>query len=85
MRRRRRTLSDQVPGVYAVGDLIPTLQLAHVGFAEGILAAEHLAGLEPDPISYDGVPRVTYSSPEVASVGLSESQARVGTATGSAS
>ena len=66
----------QVPGVYAVGDLIPTLQLAHVGFAEGILVAEHLAGLEPDPIAYDGVPRVTYSSPEVAAVGLSEQQAR---------
>ena len=66
----------QVPGVYAVGDLIPTLQLAHVGFAEGILVAEHLAGLDPAPIAYDGVPRVTYSSPEVAAVGLSEREAR---------
>jgi len=65
-----------VPGVYAVGDLIPTLQLAHVGFAEGILVAEHLAGLDPDPIAYDGVPRVTYSSPEIAAVGLTEQQAR---------
>jgi dihydrolipoamide dehydrogenase len=65
-----------VPGVYAVGDLLPTLQLAHVGFAEGILAAEHLAGLDPDPIAYDGVPRVTYSSPEIASVGITEAQAR---------
>lgn len=63
-------------GVYAVGDLIPTLQLAHVGFAEGILVAEHLAGLEPDPIRYEGVPRITYSSPEIASVGLTEEQAQ---------
>ena len=70
------TCRTSVPGVYAVGDLLATLQLAHVGFAEGILAAEHLAGLDPDPIAYDGVPRVTYSSPEVASVGLTEAQAR---------
>jgi dihydrolipoamide dehydrogenase len=64
-----------VEGVYAVGDLIPTLQLAHVGFAEGILVAEHLAGLPVVPIDYAGVPRITYSSPEVASVGLTEAQA----------
>jgi dihydrolipoamide dehydrogenase len=65
-----------VPGVYAVGDLIPTLQLAHVGFAEGILVAEHIAGQNPRPIDYDGVPRVTYSQPEVASCGLSEAVAK---------
>ncbi|WP_182904594.1 dihydrolipoyl dehydrogenase [Microbispora sp. H13382] len=65
-----------VPGVYAVGDLIPTLQLAHVGFAEGILVAEHIAGLNPVPIDYDGVPRITYSEPEVASVGIATSVAR---------
>ena len=59
-----------VPTVSAVGDLIPTLQLAHVGFAEGILVAERLAGLPVTPVDYDGVPRVTYSHPEVASVGL---------------
>lgn len=64
-----------VEGVYAVGDLIPTLQLAHVGFAEGILVAEHIAGLPVAPIDYAGVPRITYSSPEVASVGLTEPQA----------
>lgn len=64
-----------VPGVYAVGDLIPTLQLAHVGFAEGILVAEHIAGLPVVPIDYVGVPRITYSEPEVASVGLTEAQA----------
>jgi dihydrolipoamide dehydrogenase len=64
-----------VPGVYAVGDLIPTLQLAHVGFAEGIMVAEHLSGLPVVPIDYAGVPRITYSEPEVASVGLTEAQA----------
>jgi dihydrolipoamide dehydrogenase len=64
-----------VDGVYAVGDLIPTLQLAHVGFAEGILVAEHIAGLPVVPIDYLGVPRITYSQPEVASVGYTEAQA----------
>ena len=65
-----------VPGIWAVGDLIPTLQLAHVGFGEGILVAEEIAGLNPRPINYDGVPRVTYSEPEVASVGLTTAQAK---------
>ena len=65
-----------VLGIWAVGDLIPTLQLAHVGFAEGILVAEEIAGLNPRPINYDGVPRVTYSEPEVASVGLTTAQAK---------
>ena len=65
-----------VPGIWAVGDLIPTLQLAHVGFGEGILVAEEIAGLNPRPIDYDGVPRVTYSEPEVASVGLTTAQAK---------
>jgi dihydrolipoamide dehydrogenase len=65
-----------VPTISAVGDLIPTLQLAHVGFGEGILVAERLAGLPVVPIDYAGVPRITYSEPEVASVGLTEAQAR---------
>ena len=65
-----------IPGIWAVGDLIPTLQLAHVGFAEGILVAEEIAGLNPRPINYDGVPRVTYSDPEVASVGLTTAVAK---------
>ena len=65
-----------VPTISAVGDLIPTLQLAHVGFAEGILVAERLAGLPVTPVDYDGVPRVTYSHPEVASVGLTSAIAR---------
>lgn len=65
-----------IPGIWAVGDLIPTLQLAHVGFQEGILVAEEIAGLNPRAINYDGVPRVTYSEPEVASVGLTTSAAK---------
>jgi dihydrolipoamide dehydrogenase len=64
-----------VPTISAVGDLIATPQLAHVGFGEGFLVAERLAGLPVVPIDSAGVPRVTYSEPEVASVGLTETQA----------
>jgi dihydrolipoamide dehydrogenase len=64
-----------IPTISAVGDLIATPQLAHVGFGEGILVAERLAGLPVVPIDYAGAPRVTYSDPEVASVGLTEAQA----------
>jgi dihydrolipoamide dehydrogenase len=63
-----------VPTVSAVGDLINTPQLAHVGFAEGILVAERVSGLDVSPVDYDGVPRITYSDPEVASVGLTSAQ-----------
>lgn len=69
-------LQTSVPGIYAVGDIVPGLQLAHRGFAQGIYVAEHLAGLEPTPIDEAGIPRVTYCEPEVASVGLTEAQAR---------
>ncbi|WDZ92623.1 dihydrolipoyl dehydrogenase [Nocardiopsis sp. HUAS JQ3] len=69
-------LHTGVGDVYAVGDLIPTLQLAHVGFAEGIFVAEHIAGQNPPAIDYDGVPRVTYCEPEVASVGLTTKVAK---------
>jgi dihydrolipoamide dehydrogenase len=65
-----------VPNVYAIGDLRPGLQLAHVGFAEGIMVAERVAGLNPPAIDYDGVPRITYSEPEVASVGITTAQAK---------
>jgi dihydrolipoamide dehydrogenase len=65
-----------VPNVYAIGDLRPGLQLAHVGFAEGIMVAERVAGLNPAPIDYDGVPRITYSEPEVASVGITSATAK---------
>ncbi|MET8676445.1 dihydrolipoyl dehydrogenase [Streptomyces sp. NPDC004647] len=69
-------MQTNVPTISAVGDLVPTLQLAHVGFAEGILVAERLAGIKTVPIDYDGVPRVTYCHPEVASVGITEAKAK---------
>jgi dihydrolipoamide dehydrogenase len=65
-----------VAGVWALGDVIPTLGLAHASFAEGILVADQLAGLDVLPIDYKGVPRVTYSHPEVASVGYTEEEAK---------
>ncbi|WP_028645157.1 dihydrolipoyl dehydrogenase [Nocardioides sp. URHA0020] len=64
-----------VEGVYAVGDIVPGLQLAHRGFQQGIFVAEEIAGLDPQPIDETGIPRVTYSHPEVASVGLDEATA----------
>jgi dihydrolipoamide dehydrogenase len=64
-----------VPTISAIGDLIATPQLAHVGFAEGILVAERVSGLDVKPIDYPGVPRITYSDPEVAAVGLTSAQA----------
>lgn len=63
-------------GVYAVGDIVPGLQLAHRGFQQGIFVAEEIAGLDPQPIDEAGIPRVTYSHPEIASVGLDEATAR---------
>ncbi len=68
-------LSTNVPGVYAVGDIVPGLQLAHRGFAQGIFVAEEIAGLNPHVIDEAGIPRVTYCEPEVASVGLTQAQA----------
>jgi len=65
-----------LPNVFAVGDIVPGLQLAHRGFAQGIFVAEEIAGLDPAPIAEAGIPRVTYCDPEVASVGLTEAQAR---------
>ncbi|MES4902987.1 MULTISPECIES: dihydrolipoyl dehydrogenase [unclassified Streptomyces] len=71
-------LETAVPGIHVVGDLLPppSLGLAHASFAEGLLVAELLAGRSPRPVNYDAVPRVTYSSPQTAAVGLSEAQAR---------
>jgi dihydrolipoamide dehydrogenase len=69
-------LRTSVEGVYAVGDIVPGLQLAHRGFAQGIFVAEEIAGLDPVPIDEAGIPRVTYCDPEIASVGLSEAAAR---------
>ncbi|MEZ5094323.1 dihydrolipoyl dehydrogenase [Nocardioides sp.] len=69
-------LRTSVPHVYAVGDIVPGLQLAHRGFQQGLFVAEQIAGLDPRPIDESAIPRVTYSHPEVASVGLTEEQAR---------
>jgi len=69
-------LRTTVPNVFAVGDIVPGLQLAHRGFQQGIFVAEEIAGQRPDPIDETGIPRVTYSHPEVASVGLTETAAR---------
>ena len=64
------------PGVYAIGDIVPTPLLAHVASHEGILAAEHIAGRPVHPIDYDQTPGCTYCDPEVASIGLTEAEAR---------
>ncbi len=69
-------LHTSLPGVYAVGDIVPGLQLAHRGFAQGIFVAEDIAGLQPAPIQESGIPRVTYCDPEIASVGLTLAQAQ---------
>ncbi len=65
-----------VPNIYAIGDVIDTPWLAHVASAEGVVAVEQMAGLDPRPVDYDRVPSCTYCEPEVASVGLTEAQAR---------
>ncbi len=69
-------LRTSVPHVWAVGDIVPGLQLAHRGFQQGIYVAEQIAGLAPVAVPEHTIPRVTYSRPEVASVGLTEAQAR---------
>ena len=68
-------LATNIPGVYAVGDIVPGLQLAHRGFQQGIFVAEEIAGLSPVVIEDINIPKVTYSDPEVASVGLSAAKA----------
>ncbi len=70
------SMETSVPGIYAVGDVVPTRQLAHLASHEGMLAMRRIAGENPQPINYDAVPSCTYCSPEVASVGLSEQAAR---------
>lgn len=65
-----------VPGVYAIGDCTPTIWLAHVASAEGIVAAETIAGARTEPINRDQVPGCTYCDPEVASIGLTEAKAK---------
>ena len=68
-------LATSVPGVYAVGDIVPGLQLAHRGFQQGIFVAEEIAGLNPIVVDDINIPKVTYSDPEVASIGYSEAKA----------
>lgn len=68
-------LHTNVPGVHAVGDIVPGLQLAHRGFQQGIFIAEEIAGLNPVVIPDVNIPKVTYCDPEVASIGLSEAKA----------
>lgn len=68
-------LRTNVPGVYAVGDIVPGLQLAHRGFLQGIFVAEEIAGLNPRAIDENLIPRVTFSNPEIASVGLNQNKA----------
>ncbi len=65
-----------IPGYYAIGDVLPTQALAHVASAEGIICVEKIAGLNPEPLDYDNIPGCTYCSPEVASVGMTEEQAK---------
>jgi dihydrolipoamide dehydrogenase len=69
-------LQTNLPGVYAAGDIVPGVQLAHRGFQQGIFIAEDIAGLNPVAIDEDGIPKVTYCEPEIASVGLSEAKAK---------
>jgi len=69
-------LRTNVPNVFAVGDIVPGLQLAHRGFLQGIFVAEEIAGLHPAPIVESGIPRATYCDPEIASVGITEAQAK---------
>ncbi|MBL5973316.1 MAG: dihydrolipoyl dehydrogenase [Candidatus Leucobacter sulfamidivorax] len=68
-------LATNVPGVYAVGDIVPGLQLAHRGYQQGIFLAEELAGLNPVVVEDVNIPKVTYCDPEIASVGLTEAKA----------
>ncbi|MGV3712369.1 dihydrolipoyl dehydrogenase, partial [Pseudolysinimonas sp.] len=68
-------LRTNIPGVWAVGDIVPGLQLAHRGFQHGIFVAEEIAGLNPIVVEDVNIPKVTYSEPEVASIGLTEAKA----------
>lgn len=68
-------LATNIPGVYAVGDIVPGLQLAHRGFQQGIFVAEEIAGLNPIVVEDVNIPKVTYCEPEVASIGYTEAKA----------
>lgn len=65
-----------IPGVYAIGDIVKGPALAHVASAEGIICVEKIAGLDVEPLNYENIPGCTYCSPEIASVGMTEAQAK---------
>ena len=65
-----------IPGIYAIGDVVPGPALAHVASAEGITCVEKIAGMHVEPIDYGNIPGCTYASPEIASVGMTEKQAK---------
>ena len=65
-----------IPGIYAIGDMLPTQALAHVASAEGILCVEKITGHDVEPLNYSNIPGCTYCSPEIASVGLTEEKAK---------
>ena len=69
-------MSTNVPGIYAIGDVTGKLALAHVASAQGTVAAEHIAGMDPQELDYTMMPRATYCQPQIASYGLTEAQAR---------
>ncbi len=69
-------METNVPGIFAIGDVVPTQQLAHLASHEGIVAMRHIAGEKTIPINYDLVPSCTYCSPEVSSIGLTEESAK---------
>ena len=69
-------MRTNIPGIYAIGDVVPTPWLAHVASAEGVVAVEHMAGRATQPLNYDQVPGCTFCSPEVASIGLTGARAR---------
>jgi dihydrolipoamide dehydrogenase len=78
---RGRVLVDNyyqtnVPGIYAIGDIVPGPALAHVASAEGIICVEKIAGHHPEPLNYQNIPGCTYASPEIASVGMTEKEAK---------
>jgi dihydrolipoamide dehydrogenase len=69
-------MRTNTPGIYAIGDLTGPPLLAHVASAQGVIAVESIAGLDPEPLDYEQVPRATYCQPEVGAIGLTEAQAR---------
>lgn len=68
--------ATNIPGIYAIGDIVKGQALAHVASAEGITCVEKIAGHHPEPINYNNIPGCTYCSPEIASVGFTEKQAK---------